>query len=254
MMLRTPVFFVLMLCLANAGAAQSKSGETPHWTPGYQAAIHVGGQVPAQSLADRFGASNTVGFSAYKIEANGWRWGCHYRFQTGSEVREPGLLGNLLDPNGRMVDNEGRIALVTPQQRGTLLTLSTGRLVQTSAFQAGSGLLLEMNFGFWEHKVHFQNRGNRVTQLEDPYLAGYDRLTRGWLIIPRIGYYHDAPNGLVRFQVGIESFLGRMQPQRTWNADTLTTDSGPRNDGTVGLFAAWILRLKARSTNVDYYH
>jgi len=254
MMARLPASIVCLILLATPAAAQTKSGDVHPWSPGYQAAIHFGGQVPARALADRFGTSNTVGFSICKVEASGWRWGCHYRFQTGSEVREPGLLDNLLDDNGRMVDNEGRIALVTPQQRGTLLTLSAGRLISSSAFRDGSGLLIEMNCGFWEHKVHFQNRGNRVTQLEDPYLAGYDRLTRGWLVIPRVGYYHDAPNGLIRFQVGIESFLGRMQPQRAWNADTLSSDSGPRNDGTVGLFAAWILRLKARSTNVDYYH
>jgi hypothetical protein len=65
---------------------------------------------------------------------------------------------------------------------------------------------------------------------------------------------HDAPNGLVRFQCGLEAMAGRLQPNRAWNADTMTSDAGPRSDGTVGIFAAWILRLQARSTDVDYFH
>ena len=43
-------------------------------------------------------------------------------------------------------------------------------------------------------------------------------------------------------------------PSRAWNADTGTVDVGPRRDGALGLFAAWILRLQARSTSVDYVY
>jgi len=246
--------FSLVLMLHLVASGQPNGEKASAWFPGYQAAVHFGGQVPFGPLADRFGLSNTVGLSAYRITESGWRWGCHYRFQTGSDVREPGILGNLTDPSGLLVDNEGRIALITPQQRGTVLALSLGRLISSDAFREGSGLLAELAFGFWEHKVHFQNRGNRITQLEDPYLQGYDRLTGGWMVAPRIGYFHDARNGLVRFQVGIEAMFGRLQPNRSWNTDTMTADSGPRADGTAGVFAAWILRLKARSTEVEYYY
>lgn len=215
-------------------------------------AIHAGGQMPTGNLAARFGPSNTVGLSVYHLSPAGWRFGAHYRFQTGAEVREPGLLNNLLDPNGYIVDNEGRIALVTPQQRGTLLLLSAGRIWRSHFLPQGSGLLAEIGIGYWEHKVHYQNRGNRVTQLEDPHLQGYDRLTGGVAVNPRLGYVHDQPKGLVRFQVGMEMLFGRLQPSRSWNTDTQQADAGPRNDGTVGIFAAWILRLKARSTDVEY--
>ncbi len=222
--------------------------------PGFQAAIHVGGQVPDGPLSERFGPSNTVGLSVYRLASAGWRWGIHYRFQTGSQVKEPGLLDNLRDPNGHIIDNEGRIALVTAQQRGTILSLSAGRLFPVDFISKGSGLALELFAGFWEHKLHFQNRGNRLTQLDEPHIKGYDRLTGGMMLMPRVGYVHDSENGLVRFQFGVEAMLGRLQPNRAWNSDTMTADAGPRNDRTFGLFAAWILRLKARSTDVDYYH
>lgn len=252
--MRFTVLPILLVLLHGAAIGQSTPPEETGFDPGFQAGIHIGGQVPAGLLSERFGPSNTVGLLAQHISAAGWRWGVHYRFQTGAEVREPGLLDNLRDPNGHIVDNEGRIALITPQQRGSLFFVSVGKAWPAAFLPKGSGLFLEAGLGFWEHKVHFQNRGNRLTQLDEPYVMGYDRLTGGWLVLPRTGYVHDARNGLVRFQCGIEAMLGRLQPNRSWNADTMTSDAGPRADRAFGLFAAWILRLKARSTNVDYYH
>lgn len=245
----------LALLHGTAWSQAAQSDKTAGaFDPGFLAAIHIGGQAPDGPFSERFGLSNTVGISVYRLEAAGWRWGVHYRFQTGSEVREPGLLENLRDPSGRIIDNEGRIALVTAQQRGTILSLSAGRLFPAAFLSKGSGVLLELFGGFWEHKIHFQNRGNRLTQLDEPHIKGYDRLTGGVMVMPRLGYVHDASNGLVRFQLGVEAMFGRLQPNRVWNADTMTADVGPRNDRTVGVFAAWILRLKARSTDVDYYH
>ena len=129
---------------------------------GTQLILHVGGQAPAGPLADRFGLSNTVGMGIRRSTASGWRFGLHYRFQTGADVREPGLLQNLVDPNGHIVDNEGRIALVTAQQRGTVFHVTAGRKWKSGGRHPETGFIAELGAGFWEHKVHFQNRGNRV--------------------------------------------------------------------------------------------
>lgn len=254
--LLTAAVLALSALVADVVHAQgeARNGVDFNARPGFQAAIHAGVQVPAGALAQRFGVSNSVGLSAYRLDSHGWRWGAHYRFQTGADVREPGLLDNLRDPNGYLIDNEGRIALVTAQQRGTLLFLTGDRLLPTGFLPSGSALFVGLGLGFWEHRIHFQNRGNRMTQLEEPHIKGYDRLTGGAVAIPRAGVVHDAPNGLVRFECGVEFAMGRLQPNRAWNTDTMSADQGPRKDGNFGLFAAWILRLQARSTEVDYYH
>ena len=250
-----PVLFVLLPAgLSAQSASTSPAPEDLGAVAGTQLILHFGGQAPTGVLADRFGLSNTVGVGVRRTTSAGWRFGAHYRFQTGADVREPGLLQNLRDPNGHIIDNEGRIALVTAQQRGTLLYLSAGRKWTTDARHPETGFIAELGIGFWEHKVHFQNRGNRVTQLDPPHLAGYDRLTGGALLLPRTGFEYHSPNGQARFQCGVEAFLGRLQPSRTWNADTEMADAGPRSDGAIGVFAGWILRLKARSTSIDYYY
>lgn len=231
-----------------SGAGQERT------SPGTQLILHVGGQLPTKALSNRFGWSNTVGMGVRRSTPSGWRFSLEYRFQTGSDVREAGLLQNLRDTNGYIIDNEGRIALVTAQQRGTLFLAGMGRKWPTGGRHPETGMCLSLGAGFWEHKIHFQNRGNRVTQLDDPHLAGYDRLTGGGVIMPRCGWEYHSPNGQARFEVGLEAWLGRLQPARSWNTDTEQADAGPRNDGAVGLYAGWILRLKARSSNTTYYH
>ncbi len=236
-----------------SSAQESQGHQRSSAIPGHQLLLHTGIHVPWGELADRFGMANTVGMGWRRTSNSGWRYGFQYRFQTGSEVRQLGLLQNLVDPNGNVIDNEGRIALITPQQRGTLLMATLGRKWSLGARHPETGVIAEMAAGFWEHKVHFQNRGNRITQLEAPYLSGYDRLSGGWVIAPRIGIEYHSPNGQARFQAGLEALIGRLQPSRSWNADTETVDDRIRRDHAMGLFAAWILRLESRST-VDYFH
>jgi len=251
---RSALLLLASLAAFQTGWSQDGSEARPAAQPGHQLLIHTALHVPWGDLADRFGTANTVGIGWRRTADSGWRYGVQYRFQTGADVREPGLLQNLIDPRGHVIDNEGRIALVTPQQRGTLLLATLGRKWPLGVRHPETGFIAELGAGFWEHKVHFQNRGNRITQLEDPYLKGYDRLSGGWVLVPRAGVEYHSPKGQARLQFGLEALIGRLSPSRAWNADTGTVDVGPRRDGALGLFAAWILRLEARSTSVDYVY
>jgi len=257
MPLRHALLLPLLVCISSIHwtvRCQAPPEERPGASPGHQLLLHTALHVPWGDLADRFGAANTVGIGWRRTAESGWRYGFQYRFQTGADVREPGLLQNLIDSRGHVIDNEGRIALVTPQQRGTMVLATLGRKWTLGARHPETGFIAEIGAGFWEHKIHFQNRGNRITQLEAPYLKGYDRLSGGWVLTPRAGVEFHSPNGQARFQFGLETLIGRLSPSRAWNADTGTVDIGPRKDGAIGLFAAWILRLQARSTSVDYVY
>lgn len=235
-------------------SAQGVPAQPPAGEAGTQLILHTGIHAPTGDLALRFGAANTVGMGVRRTTASGWRFGFHYRFQTGSDVREPGLLQNLRDPNGHVIDNEGRVALLTPQQRGTLFFGTLGRKWSLGWGNPETSLIAELGAGFWEHKIHFQNRGNRVTQLDAPHIEGYDRLSGGTVLVPRLGIEYHSSSGQVRFHAGVEGLIGRLQPSREWNTDTQTSDTDTRHDAAWGLFAGWILRLKARTTSIDYYH
>ncbi len=55
-----------------------------------------------------------------RTTASGWRFGFHYRFQTGSDVREPGCCKTYGTPMVTSSTTKAALALLTPQQRGTL--------------------------------------------------------------------------------------------------------------------------------------
>jgi hypothetical protein len=215
--------------------------------------IETGMHAPWGDLADRYGISNMVGATFRVKTAGRWLTGFGARFLTGSQVRQPGLLQNLKTEDGYVIDNEGRIARLTAQQRGTLITASVGRLFPTNPGNPNTGIALELAGGLWSHKIHFQNRGNRITQLEAPYLEGYDRLARGWTLCPRVGYWHMDPRGRVNFNVGLECYAGRIAPQRDWNADTMDADTETRTDGLFGIFAGWVIHLRPRPSDELFY-
>ena len=251
-------FSVLLLWLL-AGSQLGLKGQFIDAAKGIESirAAHItiesGLHTPWGDLSDRFGISNTVGASFRVKTANRWLTGFGARFLTGSNVRQAGLLNNLKTEGGYLIDNEGSIALVTAQQRGTLLTASIGRLFPIAPSNPNTGLTIEIAGGYWAHKIHFQNRGNRVTQLESPYLASYDRLASGWVLCPRVGYWYMDPRGRVNFHVGLECYAGRITPRRDWNADTVDADTDVRTDGLFGLFAGWVIHLRARPTDELFF-
>ena len=100
---------------------------------------------------------------------------------------------NLIDPNGHVIDNEGRIALLTAQQRGTLLLATLGRKWSLGARHPETGFIAEMGAGFWEHKVHFQNGATALPSWRTPPARGYDRLSGGWVLVPRAGIEYHSP-------------------------------------------------------------
>ena len=154
-----PTIAFTMAALASI-AQEPDSGQRSAARPGHQLLLHTGIHVPWGELADHFGIANTVGIGWRRTANSGWRYGAQYRFQTGSEVREPGLLQNMVDPNGNVIDNEGRIALITPQQRGTLILATLGRKWSLGARHTETGFIAEMAAGFWEHRMLNQDNCN----------------------------------------------------------------------------------------------
>ena len=95
------------------------------------------------------------------------------------ELKELGVLSNLLTPTGQLIDNEGQVALLTLSGKGGWFTLDAGKLFPLANTNPNSGVLVMLGVGSVHHRVHFENTENRITQLEEPYVSGYDRLTWG---------------------------------------------------------------------------
>lgn len=245
---RRGVAMVLALLLgAGVGWSQERSVRdsalfTPH--------IHVHGGVgsAAGELSMRFGAGGVFGAGAHVKFRSNWYTGVNANFAFGLTLKEPGVLSNLLTPAGQLIDNEGQVALLTLSGRSGLFTVDGGRLFPMRGRNPNTGVLLMVGVGSVHHRVHFENTENRITQLEQPYLSGYDRLTWGVAVREFVGYWHMSDNGLVNWFGGVEWWQGQTWPQRPMNFDTQQVEVGPRRDAFVSVQAGWIFHIYKRST------
>lgn len=211
--------------------------------------VSFGALMPEGNLAQRYGAGGEVGVGFHAKFRSNWYSGASARFGFGASVTEPSLLANLLSPAGELIDNEGQVALITITGRSGRFMLEGGRLFPSRGRYGNpnSGWLFKVGAGSYHHRIHFENTENTISQLEQPYLAGYDRLTWGWCVEPFLGYWHMSPLKRVNWFAGASFLAARTWPQRPMNFDDGTTDPGPRFDAGLGITAGWVLHMYHRA-------
>ena len=219
--------------------------------------FNLGAFVPLSDLNSRFGAFATVGASfGVKTESNSY-WGVRAIYLTGAEAQEPGLLQNLTTETGEIIDNEGDVAFINVSGRGAIFGLNYGRIFPDALplpkSNPNSGLFIRGGLGSIHHKIGYDFTENRITQLEDPFLQGYDRLTWGAYASGFLGYFHMATNKRINFYAGIWGFAAHTHPLRTINLDTGLTDQGPRLDAGLGLEFGWTLHIYKRAPKEYWY-
>ena len=172
------------------------------------ASTYVGGGAALASWATGLEAVRLWAGFHVKFQS-GWFAGANANFGFGYGVEEEGVLSNLLTPNGQLIDNEGQVALLTISGRSALFTLDGGKLMPLQGKNPNTGILFLAGVGSIHHRVHFENTENPITQLAQPYLSGYDRLTWGVAVKEFVGYWHMSDNGLVNWFGGLEFWQAR---------------------------------------------
>ncbi|MCB0767830.1 MAG: hypothetical protein KDB95_11540 [Flavobacteriales bacterium] len=211
-------------------------------------------QLPGGDLADRFGTNNNVGLAAWRKLGNNITLGAEGSFIFGNQVREPGILRNVLNSAGQVMDQEGVIADVFLFQRGWSAFATVGRIFPLFGPNPNSGLHVKLGGGYLRHKVRIQTQENVVPQLEDEYLEGYDRLCAGPAGLLYLGYQHFANKGRVNFHVGLELIAGSTSSLRAFNFDTEQANKEDRLDLLSGLRVGWTLPIyKKKDTGFHFY-
>lgn len=211
-------------------------------------------QTPGGDLAMRFSNNMNVGGAFHIKTKKNWYYGVQGAYFFGNKVNEPGLLQNLYTDQGEILDNQGQIAIVAPQERGFAITLDGGKILDVVGPNRNSGLLLMGGLGFLQHKIRIEHQENEITQLEGDYLKGYDRLTSGITLYQFAGYFHMSNNRLANFFFGIEAHQAFTRGRRDLNFDTMTSDNKPRFDLLAGIRAGWVLHLYTRTSSEYYYN
>ncbi len=251
---RMPALFSLLVCflvLQNASAQSRSVRDSALFSPHFH--LHGGIGSSAGDLGDRFGQGGHVGVGIHVKFPSGFYTGLQADFGFGMKLREQGVLSNLLNPAGQLIDNEGQVALLSLSGRSGLVTLDAGRLFPLRRTNANSGVLINFGLGSVHHRVHFENTENPITQLDEPYLSGYDRLTWGVAFKQFIGYWHMSDNGLVNWFAGVQLWEAKTWPQRPVNFDSQMTDEAPRLDLYGGIQVGWVFHFYKR-TAVEHWN
>ncbi len=203
-------------------------------------------QLPSGDLADRFGANSNIGISAWRKWKSNYLIGVEGSFLFGNQVRESGLLSNVINSMGQIVDQDGVMADVLLYERGYTVMAIAGKIIPVAGPNPNSGIHLKAGAGYMRHKIRIQTQKNEVPNLQDDYLEGYDRLAAGPVSMIYVGYQHFGNNRRINFHAGFEMILAFTQPLRAFNFDTQRAESGTRFDGLTGIRVGWSLPIYKR--------
>lgn len=244
-MLRTSRFFTLLfLVLSCTLSAQRQVADSVLATTSLS--FSVGGFVPGGDLADRFGLNTQVGGKFMRKSESNWTYGLNFGYHFAGEVSEPGLLSNLVNDEGHIISNQGRIAEVNVGMRGYYIGAEAGHLFNVVGPNPNCGILVQAGMGYLHHKIRMEHQFHEITQLEEPYLQGYDRLTNGFAINQFVGYFHMSDSRLVNYFIGLDLTQGWTQGRRELYFDTLESGEDKRFDSLIGLRAGWVIHFYRR--------
>lgn len=211
-------------------------------------------QIPTGDLAIRFGNNSNIGLSAFYKNKRNYFLGVEGSFLFGDQVEEPGLLRNVINSAGQIVDKDGVMADVLIYERGWTAMAVAGKIIPVAGPNPNCGMLLKLGVGYMRHKIRIQTQNNDVPQLENDYLEGYDRLSGGPMLSLLIGYQHFGNQRLINFMAGFELTTAFTEPLRAYNFDTGKSESGTRYDGLMGLRVGWCLPIYKRSDDRFHYY
>jgi hypothetical protein len=210
-------------------------------------------QWPGADMAARFGPNSSISLGAFRKFRSNWLAGAEGSFLFGNKVVEPGMLRNVINSAGQIIDKDGAMADVFLFERGWTAMAYAGRLIPLIGPNPNSGIMLKLGAGYMRHKVRVQTQQNVVPQLEDEYLEGYDRLSAGPAALGYLGYQHFGNRRLVNFHIGVELMAGFTEPLRAFNFDTEQYNTGSRTDLLTGIRAGWSLPIYRRLDERFHY-
>lgn len=196
----------------------------------------------AGDLADRFGNGFSLGGALVFMPGKSpWEFGFRAEFGFGNDVKED-ILAGLRTDEGFVIGNQREPADVQLRQRQLFLGPSIGYTLAIGKNKR-AGLQFKTSPGYFYHRIKIQRDPVQgVSQLNEEYLAGYDRLAGGFAIHQFVGYQQLALNGALNFYVGGEIMAGFTKQLRAFDIpDNAVPSAEGRTDITLGLKAGIII-------------
>ena len=171
----------------------------------------------------------------------------------GNQINEK-MFTSIATPEGNIIDREGQFANIKTYERGFTVSGTLGGMFHFKKPNPNSGIVVNMGFGFIQHKIRIEVIGNNVPALDKDYKKGYDKLTNGFLLTENIGYLYLSNNRMANFYFGLECLQGFTQNRRSFDYDSMSQDTKKRLDILYGARIAWILPLYKKPPSEFYTH
>ena len=208
---------------------------------------------PQGDWAQRYANFGEMGLMAgLKTERNGYVY-LKASSWSGADVNEPGLLSDLMGPDGQIIDNEGDVAQITVTGRGGQFGLGVGKIFGSPPNNPNSGWMVKLGAGSLHHNIHFDYFENRIGPLEDDRVKGYDRMRWGGYGEAFAGYWLMSPNQRINAVVGILGGVAQTASLRSVNFDTLEANPERVWEGWFGLEAGWVFHIYKRASKEYWY-
>ncbi len=219
---------------------------------GFVFAVSGDFDVPGGDFAKRFGLSYRIGGAVFYKTKTNWMFGPKVDFILGNKIKEDSLLFNMIDENGRVLNQDGQRTGIRIYEQGYMIGLQAGKIFNISKGNADNGILALTSVGFMQHKINIFDRDKTIPQLRGDYRKGYDRLSNGIFVEEYIAYNHFAKNGLVNFNIGFDITAGFTKGRRDYLYDVMRADNSSRVDILFGVRGGWYIPIFKRKSE-DYF-
>ena len=258
------LFVPLFLLLSSSLNCQEDNGVLQSPIIG----VSLGYAFPKGDMGEKFGPYIQAGGNfLFKTNAN-WVFGIEGNFISGNNnmkndaLRE--ILKDLYNSQGyipgddKILNNIDRYetnAGVTAHNRGFNVLLRGGKIFPVSKSNPNSGIFFMGGAGITQNKIIYNTLADKVSQLSDDYVKGYDRKNRGFQLTEFVGYWFMGNSSrYLNFYIGLEFGQSWSKSMREYQFDLKAKDTKTYFDRTYTLKAGWMIPLGSRKTNEFYFN
>lgn len=245
--------FLFIVCLIHLfslqAISQNDSSQTIFYVSFDYGLYNVGGD-----WEERFSNSNAAGGSLGLKLANNWQFKLSSSFHFSNKVKTNGLLDDVINDAGDVIDFDGELVKIIYEQRGLGFKAEIGKIIPFIDKNANSGVLIQAGIGYFQHRTKIDFRDGTVFQLEEIDLKGYDRLHTGIATSQFIGIHFFGNSNFFNFFGGFEFNQAFTKNRREYNYDTRSFDKDPKLDLYYGLKLGWMIPFKKRASEEFYYY
>ena len=196
---------------------------------------------------------SSIPITAYYKTNKNYTYGLMGSGYFGSDIVQPGLFTGMTYDN-QLIDINGNPAQVRFQMRGWYAMATGGKIFSFKRQRnLNKGIHVRMGAGFMQHKIRMQFDSDKLPQLEDAYIKGYDRLHNGLMLMAGAQYHVIAMRNLSLF-AGIDYVQGYTKNRRSWEYSLNKKDDCIKTDQYINLNAGIIIPLKMyKKTEARYF-